>query len=215
MGWSETAGAAEKMGMMPQRSQRTQRGFTLIELLAAVAVLMIIGLILANVFHQSTIAWEAGLRRVEMSAEGRAAIDLMAYDISQAVASMTPAMQFAMGSGFLTFFTSDDSTGGNRALRRISYGKVGSAIKRWEETLDPSSQYPTLLPAVQDTVVENVVLLSLSAPPGFVSPGTNPPAWVDIEFTLRKATDASVGVRAWSLGRDGVNNTGDDVKNYK
>ena len=195
----------------------TRSGFTLIELLAAVAVLMIIGLILANVFHQSTIAWESGLRRVEMSAEGRAALDLMAHEISQAVGDPTLPCTFNPNMPkLIQFYTSDDSTGGGRALRRVTYeiSGSGSLLRRGEEPLDPAAGYPAFSGSSVDTVVENVAYSSssFSYPSGYVFSGT-PPAWVDVELQLSVDSEASLGVTAWSIGRDDTDGTDDDIEN--
>ena len=190
----------------------TRSGFTLIELLAAVAVLMIIGLILANVFHQSTIAWEAGLRRVEMSAEGRAALDLMSREISQAVAS-DDLKVLKNGDDELAFYTSADSTDDNpRDLRLIQYN--GNLRKEW--ALDETQPYPAFInPPFSDPIIGNVGSFDLKFeyPTGYTTPNAELPAWVDIQLELSVDNQASLGVTVRSIGRDDTDGTADDIEN--
>ena len=55
------------MGM----ARRGTSGFTLLEILVAMAILMVLVLMMSTLFHQSTIAWDSGLRQAEMSMQAR------------------------------------------------------------------------------------------------------------------------------------------------
>ena len=68
---------------MMDRSKRA--GFTLVEVLAAMTVLMIIVLMLGRIFRDSTNAWTVGTRQMEDNLNGRAVLDFIARDISQAM----------------------------------------------------------------------------------------------------------------------------------
>ncbi|MDP7024015.1 MAG: prepilin-type N-terminal cleavage/methylation domain-containing protein [Kiritimatiellia bacterium] len=60
-------------------------GLTLIELLVAMAILGIIVLAVAQLFQQSTVAWESGYRRTRTAMVGRAILGYVAEDIGLAV----------------------------------------------------------------------------------------------------------------------------------
>jgi len=68
-----------------QSAVSSRAAFTLIELLVAMSLLMVIVLMLANLFQQSTRAWDAGLRQAEVGLEARAAINIIQKDLSRAV----------------------------------------------------------------------------------------------------------------------------------
>lgn len=68
---------------MTKRAKRP--GFTLVEVLAAMTVLMIIVLMLGRIFRDSTNAWTIGTRQMEDNLNGRAVMDFIARDISQAM----------------------------------------------------------------------------------------------------------------------------------
>jgi len=65
--------------------RRKRAGFTLIELLAAMAVLAVIILLLAQMFADSRRVWAIGSRSVEGNMAARAVIDYMVRDISAAL----------------------------------------------------------------------------------------------------------------------------------
>jgi prepilin-type N-terminal cleavage/methylation domain-containing protein len=63
---------------------RRSAGFTLLEILAAVSVLAIIVLFMANIFSNSSRVWKLGNKRIESNNAGRAAIEYIAREISTA-----------------------------------------------------------------------------------------------------------------------------------
>ena len=80
-----------KSGFNDQRP-RGHRGFSLIEVVAAMAIMSILLIILGSVFTVSQKAMSNGLTRSEKVASGRAAIDFMARELSQAVVDDTVNM---------------------------------------------------------------------------------------------------------------------------
>ncbi len=66
-------------------SSRYAEGFTLLEMLAAISIVAILSAILFGAFNQASKAWLLTENRVETFVQARAALDLFARDISQAV----------------------------------------------------------------------------------------------------------------------------------
>jgi Tfp pilus assembly protein PilV len=96
------------------------QGFTLIELLVAMGILMVIVLMMANLFQQSTRAWDAGMRQAEAGLEARAVVGMIQQELSQAVADST--MPFNASGGSLDFYTLGDVGTTNRIEpRRVQY----------------------------------------------------------------------------------------------
>ena len=69
-----------------RKSRRTVEGFSLLEILVAMSILVIIIMMMSGVFHQSRIAWDTGLRKARMNMGGRAVVDFMSRELSQAIA---------------------------------------------------------------------------------------------------------------------------------
>ena len=191
------------------RGSRT--GFTLIEVLAAITVLMIIGSILANVFHQATIAWESGLRSVEMSAEGRFAMDLISADLSQAVVGPSLPCNIPAGPGpTISFYTAVDANQGVRSLRHVQYNGGGNLV-RTETPLNADLTLGTQLPSA--AVIENVGTVLFSLPPFTALRTDTLPEWVEVQISLSRESDASSKVKTTSYGRDRDPGGGDDLEN--
>jgi len=191
------------------RGSRT--GFTLIEVLAAITVLMIIGSILANVFHQATIAWESGLRSVEMSAEGRSALDLVSLDLSQAIVRPSMPCSIPAWQGQeISFYTSVDANQEIRGLRHIRYDGTGGDLVRTETPLNVDLSLGTPLPP--DIVIEDVYQVWCRQPTGTALTDTLP-EWIEVEISLSRNSDASSKVKTTSYGRDRNPGGGDDLEN--
>lgn len=63
-----------------------RRGFTLIEVMAAMAILSVLLLILTKIFNESTRAWSLGHSDSESNIAGRAVMEFVVRDLSQAFA---------------------------------------------------------------------------------------------------------------------------------
>jgi prepilin-type N-terminal cleavage/methylation domain-containing protein len=81
------------------------RGFTLIEILAAVVILAIIVTAMARIFADSTNAWRLGAKKIESNASGRAALDFIAQELSQAV--VDPLLSMKLKSNADSFLGKD------------------------------------------------------------------------------------------------------------
>ncbi len=99
-------------------------GLTLIELLVAMSILAIIVLAVAQLFQQSTVAWESGYRRTRTAMVARAILGYVAEDISLAVwGGEVP--EPSSGAGF-SFSTLD----GTNVVEAISYTTGGGDVAR-------------------------------------------------------------------------------------
>jgi prepilin-type N-terminal cleavage/methylation domain-containing protein len=64
----------------------SSRGFTLLELLAAMGILVIIVLMMARIFADTTRMWNLGTKRIAETQEARVVIDFLAREIGMAIA---------------------------------------------------------------------------------------------------------------------------------
>ena len=104
--------------------------FTLIELLVAMAILLILVGIIGQIFQQANIAWNTGLKNVEMTMKGRSVADMIAQELSQAIATNTG--DFKIDGGGAVFYKLSDATASNNysAISQITYGWSGSSVTR-------------------------------------------------------------------------------------
>ena len=78
-------GGAHIEGKGFERARMRSVGFTLIEIMAAMAVLAVMIVFLANVFTNTGKIWKIGNKRVESNNNGRAAIEFIARELSSAL----------------------------------------------------------------------------------------------------------------------------------
>lgn len=199
--------------------QQAVKGFTLLEILVAMTILIVIILIVSGVFHQSRTAWEMGIRKTDLNMEGRAALNLMAQELAQAVAD-GPHGYFtnllASGGAKIDFWTFGNATNGERVVRHIWYdGSSGTRVDRQCQFVDPSAaKYPTTpvsvgwVPLAESA--NGVTLKFLTDNSSTYR--TNLPAWIDIELGLSKGSKYSI-VKVSSDGPDGIQGTKDDINN--
>lgn len=121
-------GAGTRSRRGTSRSQAA-RGFTLLELLTAIAVLVILVLLLNQIMSSTMQVVGDGKKRMEVHARARAALDLIARDISQGIyRADVPAFTDNTGQPSLAVFTrrggtmdaADDSTD-YRQLTYVAY----------------------------------------------------------------------------------------------
>ena len=179
-----------------------RQGFTLVEVLVAMVILMVIVLMMANLMRHTSNAWDAGMRNVGVSLEGRSALDLMGRELSSGVMDGTLSDgSIAGGSPLFSFYLMGDPDTGstNRAARLVSYQFNGGGITRKETPLDVGS-YPMQGPQGPAlTVLDGIASFELQAPGGLHT--TNMPAWVDLRLELEPAGAANATVKIWSEGR--------------
>ncbi len=65
---------------------RARRGFTTIELLVSMTVLIFIVIMMTRIFTDSSNIWSVGTRRIHTAAEGRAIMDFIVKEMTQAIA---------------------------------------------------------------------------------------------------------------------------------
>jgi prepilin-type N-terminal cleavage/methylation domain-containing protein len=112
----------------PSRPWRESIGFTLIELMAATTVLSIILLMMVGMQDQMSKAWSNSNRRTDATREARAAVSLMAADLTcpifRAPINSSPKDQFAdslINKG-LPFLYSSNGTGSGLTITNIQSG---------------------------------------------------------------------------------------------
>jgi prepilin-type N-terminal cleavage/methylation domain-containing protein len=196
--------------------------FTLLEVMVAMLILAIIVIIMANVFRHSQIAFDSGVRKTQMNMEGRAILDFINRELSQAI--MDPVLAQHDGSTVrietgqqIEFFTVGTPDNTNREARLVRYRKQGDTVFRRELPVVNTRGYPvtgwTGSQPPEYPMVSNVVRFIFRTPGDLVYT-TNLPSYVDVELVLRKANQYSA-IRAWSVGRDHIENTQDDVCSWK
>lgn len=117
------------MGNALHRSQRQACGFTLIEVLVAMAMLLIIVMIVAQVFQQARVAWDTGKRRVDVNMKGRALADFMAQEMAKAVRNSTYP-EFGASGKTAKFWMLGDATKTDTAVQKVSYSFNGTTVSR-------------------------------------------------------------------------------------
>jgi len=206
-------------------------GFSLIELLAATVILIIIVLIMSNIFHQSSVAWDGGMRRSNGSMMARSVFGMMTRELAGAVGELSglPGSYlndslFPSGSGgtLIRFITLNGPTNNisQRAAMRISYSLSGASIKRKCEILNVGGNYGVDWNLTSDEeVAKNIALSGSYGGLNFVS-STNTagdlPPWVRVVMEIEKDADVS-GVGAKSSGPNKVfdsegSPTDDDIR---
>lgn len=113
------------------------RGFTLLELLVAMAILLIIVMICAQLFQQARQVVDAGTRRSEMNMKGRAVADFMAQELSLAIRA--PAYRkfntFSVVGSTADFYMLGDATTTVEAGQHVRYTFDDGTAKRNGEEL--------------------------------------------------------------------------------
>lgn len=190
-------------------------GFSLIEILVAMTILVILVLIMSNVFHQSTVSWDGGLRKAEGNTTGRAVLGLLARELTEAVCDPrylgdgTEIYDGASQIRFATLHGTNSAT--ERIVRRLTYAHAGEQVERKEELKKVGKNYgggwtgPSPVP-----LGERITRLQFFTPDGANYTGSLP-TWVRIELAVKRTDDVS-GLWAWSPGPDGKDNTEDDIR---
>jgi len=208
-------------------SSRTAAGFTLLELLAAVAILAIISTMLFSAFNEASKAWLLAEKRVEISEQGRAALDLFARELAQAITTNRGQRIFVRGGrDWISFLAPPVDTRTNQPIHGISslpdcvityQLQTGTnSLYRLCRTAKPitdaaySGGQPPRLSAMPDldTLVDNVVSLAFSNTmngtswaPG-AAPANNNPLAVSLTLTVVDSRTAGRLDRATGSGRD-------------
>jgi len=78
-------------------NQSRKSGFTIIELLASMTILVFIVIMMTRMFTESTQIWSLGTKRITTATEGRAIMDFMVNELTQAMAD--DVLTFKLNSG--------------------------------------------------------------------------------------------------------------------
>lgn len=117
---------AETRSLTGASGSRATGGFTLLELLTAIAVLAILVLLLNQIMSSTMQVVGDGRKRMEVHARARAALDLIARDISQGIyRADVPAFTDNAGQPSLAVFTQRggtmDATDNSTDYRQLTY----------------------------------------------------------------------------------------------
>lgn len=207
------------------------RGFTLLELLVAMAILGILVLIMGQIFHQSSIAWDSGLRKAKGNMSARAALGFMSRELSGAIAYRdnipSPKLDVDMRAGappevtFRKLTIKDGAT--TRSVEKIRYYLAGNALMRDMQELLPSSGgaepygrwgFGGVEGAIDTHIVAtNVAILQFLTPNNENFTDYKLPPWLGIRLGVTREDDVS-GVGTLSYGPDGQSGTADDISSY-
>ena len=189
-------------------------------------ILMVIVLMMATLFHSSTMAWTNGLRQAEMSLQARSVISLIQRDVSQAVVDGSiPLLDCAFSANSIEVCTPVGGGSTNRAFKRVRYQSSGDVITReeWEiGTASSAGGYGSSLGSGGAAdLIENVDTFEVSVPGALGDYTTNLPVWVGLKVTLSQDSGgSSAGFRVWSVGRNGLEDTvggvdDDDIRTWR
>jgi prepilin-type N-terminal cleavage/methylation domain-containing protein len=163
-------------------------GFSLIELLLASAILVIIVLIVSEFFQKANVAWDVGSRKIETVMTGRAAVNLMARELSLAIevpSGMSDSNLLARSEA--RFWMLGNPADGERAIRYVIYQLQGEKITRLARYF-PAGLYPGSPPKEEATdMVEGVRLIDFVPLPGDYVGGRLPLS-VIVSVALTNAT---------------------------
>jgi len=193
-------------------------GFTLLEVLVAMSILMMIVMMMATLFSQSTTAWDRGIDSAKLSLKGRAVMRMMQHDLSQAIADggLDRALECNFGSSSFEVCTvgqAEDDT--DRVTRWVRYELSGAKLRRSEVPLKAvrpagTPNYANDGAMVRADLVDGVTSFSVTVPPGGPYT-TNLPAWDDLKLVFSEKVGESAGITVWSIGRDDTSDTKDDI----
>lgn len=127
------------------RPAQTSNGFTLIELLVALAIFAIMLIFLLSLSDSVRKGWERGEHVVEVSQNGRAILNLLERDLSQAVVSR--AMQFAQNPDLTSLLPTGETQIANSTSLFFwltsNQAASGLAQAGWFLAQSPSATQPT------------------------------------------------------------------------
>ena len=137
--------------MRCRRSLESKRAFTLVELLAAMAVLSVLVMLLAQIFNETSKGYLSAKRNVDINTEANAALKLMGRELSQAVFDrQTETNKYTVlrteripitpvsFEDAVHFMTSADAE-----KKLVSYTLVGNQLRRYIRNLPYNATNPS------------------------------------------------------------------------
>ena len=203
-----------------KRRRHKSAAFTMIELLVAMTILAIVILGMAQVFHQSSVAWDSGLRNSRGNMTARAVLLFMAGELREAAAyggDPQPKLTAGLTPPSNLYFTKlsiVEDGGVHRAAHRITYKLENDSIVRVVQKINPSGpdEYGLLEAGTTSVLATNVNALVFTPPPDDDF-GPALPAWIQVRVGIPRRADVS-GLGVTSFGRDGQPGTEDDIQTY-
>jgi len=193
----------------------------LLEVLVAMSILMMIVMMMATLFSQSTTAWDRGIDSAKLSLKGRAVMRMIQHDLSQAVADGSPELEEALECDFrsrrpwFSVCTLAQTNGIDRVTKWVEYRLSGQKkLVRTEVQLEragtPDAPFYANDKAPDEApLVDGVDAFIVTLPPGGPYT-TNLPAWVDLKLVFSEDVGESAGIKVWSIGRDDEDDGGSD-----
>jgi prepilin-type N-terminal cleavage/methylation domain-containing protein len=172
--------------------RESRSGFSLIELIVAITIFAIIALGLAATFDKGTVAWENGTRRTQQALAGRACLDIIAYDLSQAIANAEFPCDFNSGSKLEFYSLSEprSQADAHEAVKIIYEVNGDNLLVRITEESAPSGTPPTIQPVSgsRKELPMSDGIMDFSVVPSIPTTDTLPP-YIDIFITVRSIVD--------------------------
>ena len=198
-------------------------GFSMIEVLVAATILVVIVMMLAMIFQQTSIAWRTGVRRADAFTQVRALIGAIQRDAAKAVDEKCIEQSLRSGktqnfNGGLRFFTLSGNgfADNNKALRALSYVEYVGGL-RTETKLQSDGTWGTVERAQITDFVEwsgsdTVKLGNLTIREEKSDDNGLP---LSVRFTISvQSKGYNLEIGAASAGPDGAWNTKDDIRTW-
>jgi prepilin-type N-terminal cleavage/methylation domain-containing protein len=172
-------------------------GFTLVELLAAMTILVIITLIVSKMFQQASVSWDTGTRKAETNMKGRAVVDFIARELSEAILTPPYYPDFNVSGSIAEFWMLGTADSVRRAPMRVKYSQANRHV----------SFFPALnggaTPPPEDGLLSSGIKDVLFFAPSPASAGMLPPyATVEVTVTDDKGIDHKFQSTAFFKNRD-------------
>lgn len=203
------------------RNPESRGGFSLIEILVATTILVILVLVMSSIFHQSSVAWDGGVRKTENNLMARALLGFMSRELSQAV--MDPDIfsgdtLITEGDNKITFVTfADTNSASRRLVRKITYELIETGVHKGQVKRSEQKHKVAVNTDYGDgwvTATENYLGKNVEDLSFYTSGATNYseqlPAWIRIELSVSRSADVS-GIGALCAGPDKQFDTDDDI----
>lgn len=221
------------------RTNGNRNGFSMIEVLVASAILVVIVMMLAMLFQQTSLSWRTGVKRADAYMQVRSGIGAIQRDASAAVdaraipqvlrSRLAGSQQFASGLRFFTLSGDGFEDGNNngsmdaselpyRALSYITYdmnGKRTETLLRGDGSVLNMPQANVLNFIKNQTSANKPTTVITKIEPEY---GANSPQGLPLYVKIRARVEYagnSLEIGAASAGPDKTWGTKDDINTWK